>query len=98
MTAMEKDKEGKRERDRYGPRSESDERICQVVARWVEVDRGELQLGTNAERTSSLTLGLSYPTLRRAQCVGATGLFDIPVLLDGCTSGRASAKYTAKLV
>ena len=89
MMAMEKDKEGKRERDRYGPRSESDERICQVGARWVEVDRGELQSGTNAERTSSLTLGLSYPTLCRTQCVGATGLFDIPVLLGGRTSGRA---------
>ena len=38
----------KRERDRYGPRSESDERICQVVARWVKVERGELQSGTNA--------------------------------------------------
>jgi hypothetical protein len=58
---------------------------------------GEERAAVGDEHTS-LTLGLPYPTLRRAQCVGATGLFDIPVLLDGCTSGRASAKYTAKLV
>jgi hypothetical protein len=49
MMVMERKIKRKRgKRDRYGPRSESDEWICQVVARWVEVDREELQSGTNA--------------------------------------------------